>query len=100
MSELVCPKCHGTMRSYERGGVIVDQCNDCRGLFLDRGELERLVDAESTWSGQRQQTPDSRYGADDSRRPSQDYERRDDYARQQQGRPPKKRRSFLEELFD
>ncbi|MGY1824022.1 TFIIB-type zinc ribbon-containing protein [Geodermatophilus sp. SYSU D00079] len=47
--ELICPKCHGTMRTYERNGVHVDQCADCRGIFLDRGELERLVDAETTW---------------------------------------------------
>jgi uncharacterized protein len=39
---MTCPKCHGEMRSYERNGVTVDQCSDCRGLFLDRGELERL----------------------------------------------------------
>jgi Zn-finger nucleic acid-binding protein len=35
------------MRSYERNGVVVDQCSGCKGIFLDRGELERLVDAES-----------------------------------------------------
>jgi uncharacterized protein len=33
------------MRSYERGDVTVDQCIDCRGVFPDRGELERLIDA-------------------------------------------------------
>jgi hypothetical protein len=27
--------------------VIVDQCDDCRGIFLDRGELEALLDAEA-----------------------------------------------------
>ncbi|MFC5382332.1 zf-TFIIB domain-containing protein [Aquipuribacter nitratireducens] len=50
--ELTCPKCHGTMRTYERNGVHVDQCTECRGIFLDRGELERLMDAESTYYGQ------------------------------------------------
>jgi Zn-finger nucleic acid-binding protein len=49
--ELTCPKCHGAMRTYERNGVHVDQCADCRGIFLDRGELERLVDAENAWHG-------------------------------------------------
>ncbi len=39
------------MRTYERNGVHVDQCTDCRGIFLDRGELERLVDAENSWHG-------------------------------------------------
>jgi len=47
--ELTCPKCHGTMRTYERNGVHVDQCTDCRGIFLDRGELDQLIDAENTW---------------------------------------------------
>jgi uncharacterized protein len=49
--DLTCPKCHGTMRTYERNGVHVDQCSDCRGIFLDRGELDRLIDAENAWHG-------------------------------------------------
>jgi uncharacterized protein len=49
--ELTCPKCHGAMRTYERNGVHVDQCSDCRGIFLDRGELDRLIDAENAWHG-------------------------------------------------
>ena len=49
MAELTCPKCQAPMRSYERNGVTVDQCTGCRGVFLDRGELERLVDAESAY---------------------------------------------------
>jgi Zn-finger nucleic acid-binding protein len=48
---MTCPKCQGAMRTYERNGVHVDQCADCRGIFLDRGELERLVDAESSYYG-------------------------------------------------
>lgn len=50
--ELTCPKCHGSMRTYERNGVHVDQCTDCRGIFLDRGELDRLIDAENSWHGE------------------------------------------------
>src|SRR6478609_5491016 len=46
-NSLTCPKCAGTMRNYERNGIHVDQCADCRGIFLDRGELEQLVDAEN-----------------------------------------------------
>ena len=49
---LECPKCHGVMRTYARGGLILDLCEDCRGIFLDSGELERLIDAEGGgWSG-------------------------------------------------
>ena len=46
---MTCPKCESEMRSYERNGVTVDQCTGCRGIFLDRGELERLVDAEGSY---------------------------------------------------
>lgn len=49
---LRCPKCSGDMATYERSGVTLDQCRECRGIFLDRGELERLVDAEGgAWLG-------------------------------------------------
>jgi uncharacterized protein len=72
--ELTCPKCHGTMRTYERNGVHVDQCADCRGIFLDRGELDRLIDAENAWHGgsagadvQAQQPPQQQF----SHRPSE-----------------------------
>ncbi|MBY0493851.1 MAG: zf-TFIIB domain-containing protein [Cyanobacteria bacterium] len=46
MADLQCPKCQAVMRSYERNGITVDQCTGCSGIFLDRGELERLIQAE------------------------------------------------------
>lgn len=46
---LTCPKCGAEMRRYERNGVVIDQCLGCRGVFLDRGELESLIDAESSF---------------------------------------------------
>ena len=49
---MTCPKCHGDMRVYERSGVTVDQCTECRGIFLDRGELEKLFEAEANWNSQ------------------------------------------------
>lgn len=47
---MICPKCHDVMRQYERNGVTVDQCQECRGIFLDRGELDYLVAAEARFS--------------------------------------------------
>lgn len=46
---LVCPRCSGAMETFERTGVQVDQCQNCKGIFLDRGELERLVSAEQSY---------------------------------------------------
>ncbi|MFY1597249.1 zf-TFIIB domain-containing protein [Micromonospora sp. WMMD737] len=54
---LTCPKCHGEMRQYERSGVTIDQCGECRGIFLDRGELEKLFEAEANWSRQQGAAP-------------------------------------------
>ncbi|GIF07687.1 hypothetical protein Asi03nite_52250 [Actinoplanes siamensis] len=47
---MTCPKCHGEMRVYERSGVTIDQCTECRGIFLDRGELEKLFAAEASYN--------------------------------------------------
>ena len=39
---MVCPKCRGTMRTYNRSGVQIEQCDNCRGVFMDYGEFEVL----------------------------------------------------------
>lgn len=95
MESLTCPKCRGGMRTYERNGVTVDQCGECRGIFLDRGELERLVDAESRYNAPPQQQPryEEKQRYDDDRRYDNDRRYGNQHAR-------KKKKSFLEELFD
>ena len=45
-AELLCPKCQAPMRSLERSGVTLERCGECGGIFLDRGEMERLAEAE------------------------------------------------------
>jgi hypothetical protein len=40
-----CPSCHETLRPSYRKGVEIDFCPNCRGVWLDRGELEQLVEA-------------------------------------------------------
>jgi hypothetical protein len=87
------------MRQYERNRVLVDQCTGCGGLFLDRGELEKLTAAENEWhqapvqqahhAPQRQYSPQPQYG--------QGYGQHG-YTHGQ--RPYKKKKSFLSELFD
>ncbi|WP_026341364.1 zf-TFIIB domain-containing protein [Actinomadura atramentaria] len=42
-----CPKCRGLMRTYTRNGVHIEQCDNCRGIFLDYGELEALSRMEA-----------------------------------------------------
>jgi Zn-finger nucleic acid-binding protein len=88
------------MRQYERSGVHIDQCTECRGIFLDRGELERLTDAENEWHRASAPTPapppPPPYREQPYREePYRDYDRQHGY-----GYHKKKRKSFFEELFD
>jgi uncharacterized protein len=104
--QLTCPKCHGTMRQYERSGVHVDQCTECRGIFLDRGELEKLVDAETSWhreAGPPAAPPPSAPPPPAASYPPPRYE--ESYSQSGHGHGHgyghrKKRKSFFEELFD
>lgn len=57
-----CPKCHGVMRTYDRNGVHIDQCENCRGIFLDYGELETLTRIESQWVQQHYGPPSAPHG--------------------------------------
>jgi Zn-finger nucleic acid-binding protein len=100
---LVCPKCQGKMRSQERGGVTADVCKQCRGVFLDRGELERLMVAEAQFFGLAPAEPEAAAIVDYDRpqRPVKESRRDYDKVRPDKLRSKKKRKkSFLEEFFD
>ncbi|MEW6183804.1 MAG: zf-TFIIB domain-containing protein [Bacillota bacterium] len=38
-----CPVCHNTLKEVPKYGVLIDVCTNCRGVWLDRGELEKVV---------------------------------------------------------
>ncbi|AIR97280.1 zf-TFIIB domain-containing protein [Streptomyces glaucescens] len=52
-----CPKCRAAMHTYNRNGVQIEQCSNCRGIFLDYGELEALTRLESQWAQPAPQAP-------------------------------------------
>ena len=101
-TDLICPKCQGTMRTYERSGITVDQCADCRGIFLDRGELEHLVDAEQSWQ---RREPSQRERERDREIPfprtfGDDDDNDDDDRWRGEGSRKRRKRSFFDDLFD
>jgi uncharacterized protein len=49
MNGMMCPKCGGSMHTYDRHGIHLEQCDRCRGIFLDYGELEALTRMEAQW---------------------------------------------------
>jgi Zn-finger nucleic acid-binding protein len=100
--QMTCPKCMGAMRQFERSGVIVDQCAECRGIFLDRGELEKLVDAENSYYGRapQGQPQPQQYQQQPQQYQQPRYEERRYDSHGHDYHKKKKRGSFFEELFD
>lgn len=103
-----CPVCKDvTLLMSEKKGVEIDYCPECRGIWLDRGELEKLIEKEVSYN-------DSHYERRESSRNERDYDR--DYDRDRKYKKDeyysdkyydkkkyprkKKRESFLEDIFD
>ena len=86
-----CPVCRVPLVMSERQGVEIDYCPQCRGVWLDRGELDKILERSAReHSGGPQPAP-----APPNRG---DFE--GGYGRHHGGHPHKRRKSFLEELFD
>lgn len=87
-----CPNCNETLVMADRQGVEIDYCPKCRGVWLDRGELDKIIERSADFSPN--QTPN--------------HYRDDDYKKQypQSGHygdpryPHKKKKGFLGEFFD
>ena len=89
-----CPVDGETLVMTDRSGVEIDYCPKCRGVWLDRGELDKIVE--------RSEGPAPAQAAPPPRQPEHGY-RNDDYRRDDYGQRPyrkKKKDSFLGELFD
>lgn len=118
-----CPIDQTDLVMTERQGVEIDYCPKCRGVWLDRGELDKIIDrsATDTAPGESQspasrpaewntpsvggmhgkvRTLDSRNVRDDDRRVEDYDDDRFDDDRRYGGQKKKKRGSFLEDLFD
>src|SRR5436190_24359376 len=46
---VICPNCQNLLHTVQRRGVHLEQCESCRGIFLDHGELEQIVNAENAY---------------------------------------------------
>ncbi len=77
-----CPNCNVNLVMADRSGVEIDYCPECRGVWLDRGELDKIID-RSTSDTRKYQDSDSR---------DKQYSHKDNYKR--------KKKSLLGELFD
>jgi Zn-finger nucleic acid-binding protein len=88
-----CPTDSATLVMSERSGIEIDYCPECRGVWLDRGELDKILDrAADTLPA----APPPQQHAE----PRYDAPRRDDRSRGQQPYRTKKKEHWLSELFD
>ena len=95
---MTCPVDGATLVMSERSGIEIDYCPTCRGVWLDRGELDKIIERnadavppQAPQAPQSPQPPQAPWGAQPG------------YPQQHQGyghKPYKRRKSFLEELFD
>jgi Zn-finger nucleic acid-binding protein len=60
-----CPNCGQTLQARERLGVEIDGCPGCRGVWLDRGELDKLLERESQYNNRRNRNDDDDDDYDD-----------------------------------
>jgi uncharacterized protein len=86
MSSFVCPVDGTTLVPIERQGIEIDHCPSCRGVWLDRGELDKIIERSAV---QAAPAPEPRVEL----RPRYDDRRQGEYRH-------KRKKSFFEELFD
>lgn len=102
MPLMMCPNCQASMQAVQRSGVEFDMCPTCRGIWLDRGELEKLMgmarepEAEAPRPQQYSapQPPRDDYRRDDDDRRRYDDDKYDKYGRK------KKRGMDIFDIFD
>ncbi|MFD5277104.1 zf-TFIIB domain-containing protein [Pseudarthrobacter sp. NPDC058362] len=105
-----CPLDSVELVMTERSGVEIDYCPQCRGVWLDRGELDKILDRAAASPAPASPAPPAPlpvppplYTGHDQRRDERSYDgRRNDkpgYDRDY-GRRPKKKEGWLGDLFD
>ena len=87
-----CPTDGTLLTIADRSGIEIDWCPTCRGVWLDRGELDKIIDRAATVMTTA--SPTDRYAG----RRNEDDRRYDDDRRP--GDRKRRRRGFLDDLFD
>ena len=100
-----CPVCKDVdLVMSERQGVEIDYCPSCRGVWLDRGELDKIIEKSSTYQSNNQQSNNhSSYFKNDDRNSYNKqniYQQYNSYDNRQQAPYKKKKEGFLSEIFD
>ncbi len=93
-----CPLDNADLVMADRQGIEIDYCPTCRGVWLDRGELDKIIERSAVAEPQRQADDRGREQAPRAYR-RDDADRRD-YRDDDRNRPHRKKKSLLGEIFD
>ena len=93
VAAMQCPVCQVPLAMSDRQGIEIDYCPQCRGVWLDRGELDKII--ERSGPAQSASAP----------RPAPSYAQHGGthhggFGHGSHSKPYKKRKSWLEEIFD
>lgn len=99
-----CPVCSVELKIADRQGIEIDYCPQCRGIWLDRGELDKIIERSGA-AYTPPPKPDSRPAEYEKyERDERDYRKyEDDYKnkyRYDDNYEKKKKKSFLDDIFD
>lgn len=92
MPLMLCPNCQAEMKEVNRQGVLIDICTQCHGVWLDRGELNKLLEVSRQDMAEVYAAPSSQP------RVAQNYD--DRYHSPHHTHPKHRKKSKLESLFD
>jgi len=108
-----CPNCQTPLSMTERQGVEIDYCPRCRGVWLDRGELDKIIERSAAYQAEEAAPPAAQqpqFRQAPAPAPPPQYQQPHQQPYQQQHREhyghhegyykQKRKKSFLEELFD
>ncbi len=96
-----CPQCpESILVMSDRQGVEIDYCPQCRGVWLDRGEIDKIIERSMTAiPAQQQAAPAPQQKPYPQTQQRQDFEH-SGYNKSHSGHGNYKRKSWLNELFD
>lgn len=94
-----CPIDDTELVMSERQGIEIDYCPSCRGVWLDRGELDKLIERSAPQVYVKQTNTDSSEYVPAGLSYSEDYRRGTGYDRGEEDEG-KRKKSFLDEIFD
>ena len=88
-----CPSCYTALSVADRAGIEIDYCPSCRGVWLDKGELDKIIERSSMQVRPSEPVPQRVTSS-----PKEEYghDRRDYKSKKKR----KKKREWLEDIFD